>query len=122
MSRFGPVSPCATVTFVSPWCCHALNLGGEVEERIPIANDRLWDELLTLRPDTRVLADRGAYRHHLNQAAAQLVDVDLDPDDAIGAQFLGLGTDVLQAVLPRVVDEAGDLVDLAAAEGLEKRR
>src|SRR4051794_4518414 len=97
-----------------------LDLGGVVEEGVAVADDRLREQLLGLRPDARMLADRGADGHDLDQAAAQLVDEDLDPDDAVGAKRLGLGVDVRQAVLAGVVDQPRDLVDLAARERLEE--
>src|SRR5271157_1938188 len=90
--------------------------GRLIEEGVAIADDRLGDELVAMGGDARVLADRGADRHDLDQAAAQLGDEHLDADHAIGPQLLGLEPDVVQTVLSGVVDQAGDLADLAPGE------
>src|SRR5262245_28135038 len=77
-----------------------------IEERIPIPNDRLRDQNVRLRLQSRHLLDGRADGHDFDVAAADLVDEDLDADDSVGADLVGLALDVLQAIGPRLVDEA----------------
>src|SRR6516162_9619415 len=92
---------------------------GFVEERVAIADHGLRDQHLGLRRHAGHLLDRGANGHDLDVAAAHLVDVQLDSDDAVSADLLRLGADVLQGVGAGLVDELGHGVDLAAREAAE---
>src|SRR5260370_23983104 len=90
-----------------------------VEERVAIADDRLRDQNVGLSREAYLLLDGGADRQNLDVAAAHLVDVQLDADDAVGADGLGLGADVLEGVGAGLVDQLRNRVDLAPAQAAE---
>src|SRR5262249_28646294 len=115
------------------WACHtesALFLpfvelasqGGlcRVDERLLVAHDRLCRECVGCGAHAADSLHSGADRQELDEPAAELVDVALDPDDVVGAARLGLSGQARERVVAGFVDELAELGDLAADERLER--
>ena len=97
-----------------------------INPRIAIGNDRLGRQIRSRDAQIIQRANRRPYRQKLNQPTAYFGDIGFDTDHISGAQRICLALDPTDRRLARLVDQRGQIADLALAKrfdhGLETAR
>src|ERR1700722_6904393 len=89
---------------------------GTAQPSVLVANDRLRRQRLGFDSHAGQLPDRRAHRKNFDQARSEFDDIGLDADDFLGAERGRLALHPVEDLLARIVNEGGEIADLAFDE------